>query len=281
MTISGPGTIDDLVHDAALVGYVVTRRLVHDWVSLGLLDKPQRRRTGPHGSEKALHSACQRRIFLMLLQARGETRRIPLLARIPLAVWMYGDNGCVPTRQALRALATHVGDPRGSRAQALETARWLTLPLDDSRLGTLRARREFLHCVRDALYTGSLDRERLLAKALPLFEPPELHREVVRSRGATAAATPETLIFELKIKLLAGSVVAAGDASEAHLEVVRELWNSLPSVKASDGGAHSLHSIDAQPTPQQIATCGSSILFGLGSLLIKQQSEETGPAPPR
>ncbi|GGY38910.1 hypothetical protein GCM10010363_19680 [Streptomyces omiyaensis] len=155
--ISGPGTIDELVHDAALAGHAVTKRLVHDWVSLGLLDRPRRRRTGPHGSDKALHSAHQRKLLQLLLEARVASSRIPHLARIPLTIWLYGESGAVPTRQAIRALVTHAGDLRGGKPRALETARFLIAPLDDCRLGTAHLRSEFLHAVRNALYTGNFD----------------------------------------------------------------------------------------------------------------------------
>ncbi|MFD3729530.1 hypothetical protein [Streptomyces sp. NPDC058671] len=272
MTISGPGTIDDLVHDAALAGHAVTKRLVHDWVSLGLLDRPQRRRTGPHGSDKALHSVHQRKLFQLLLGARVGTPRIPLLARIPLTIWLYGESGAVPTRQALRALVTHVGDPRGSKPRALETARFLIAPLDDRRLGTAHLRREFLHAVRDALYTGSFDGNHLLAKARPLFEPPELHRQVVYSRGLTAARTPETLIFEVRVKMLGGRVIAEGGVSLADLEAIRELWLSMPPF-SREGMLNDV----GLPTAQAIETSGNWLVFSLGAQALSKHWSEAKP----
>lgn len=49
--ITGPGTINDLVSDAAAAGHEITTRLIRDWTEHGLLDKPQKRPAGKgHGA---------------------------------------------------------------------------------------------------------------------------------------------------------------------------------------------------------------------------------------
>lgn len=269
----GPATIDDLVHDAELVGHPVMGRLVHDWVARGLLSSPQRRRSGPHGSDKALHSAQQRHIFQLLLRARVETPRVPALARVPLAIWLYWSDGWVPTSQALRALATHVGDPRDTKAQALWNARLFLSPLDSPRLGMAHLRRQLLHAVRDALYTGKFDDELIVARARPLFEPSELHRAVIRSHQATAAATPETLAFELRVKMLGAALVASGEVSADDLEEVREKWRALrrwPGRTVADADLD-----PGQPTPEQVTTVGGRLLFSLGAQGLQRGAEPT------
>jgi hypothetical protein len=56
MTITEPGTIDDLVADAAGRGHAITVRMIRHWTAAGLLDSPQRRPAGKgHGSRPALY----------------------------------------------------------------------------------------------------------------------------------------------------------------------------------------------------------------------------------
>lgn len=98
-SISGPGTIDDLVADAHAAGYPdMNVRRVHDWIAKGPLDQP-RRRTRRRGSDKAEHSVNQRRLLLLLLDKRQQVAHLSALAQVPLAIWLWWD-GYVPTRQA-------------------------------------------------------------------------------------------------------------------------------------------------------------------------------------
>ena len=61
MLITEPGTIDDMVADAAAAGYQATARLIRDWTEHGLLDYPHKRPAGKgHGSAPALYPASQR-----------------------------------------------------------------------------------------------------------------------------------------------------------------------------------------------------------------------------
>jgi hypothetical protein len=46
LLIEEPGTIDDMVADAAEYGHKVTARLIRDWSQQGLLDYPQKRPGG-------------------------------------------------------------------------------------------------------------------------------------------------------------------------------------------------------------------------------------------
>ncbi|MEV5717285.1 hypothetical protein AB0L41_25630 [Amycolatopsis mediterranei] len=102
-----PGTIDDLVADAAAAGHQVSARLVRDWTELGLLDYPLRRPAGKgHGSKAALYTANQRGLFLTLLSKRREAGSIRSLARIPVFTWMYFSDEHVPLRQTRRAFMT-------------------------------------------------------------------------------------------------------------------------------------------------------------------------------
>lgn len=123
-SISGPGTIDDLVADAHAAGYPdMTVRRIHDWIAKGLLDQP-RLRTRRRGSDKAEHSADQRRLLLLVLDKRQQVAHLNALAQVPLTLWLWWD-GYVPTRQAQRAWVTWVGRGRRSQEVAREGAEGL------------------------------------------------------------------------------------------------------------------------------------------------------------
>ena len=219
----GPGTIDDLVADATGAGYKVTPRTVHDWVAKGLIDRPERRREGRAGSLKALYAGEQRFLFQHLLSARSEQVTIRDLAGMVMAVWHTFDD-CVPTRQALRALRTWVGDPRSSKSEARRLAMMHTWPFtEDPRLGTAHDRRELLRVVTDVFYTGRIDVELLLEKAEPIFEPRDKYISVVHSRERAVVPDVETLVQLLETITRAGRSVSDGDVTEACLDQARVL----------------------------------------------------------
>ncbi|MET9443508.1 hypothetical protein [Streptomyces sp. NPDC006610] len=255
--ISEPGTIDDLVADAAAAGHQVTKRLVHDWVARGLLAQPQRRRTGQRGSEKALHTGAQRTLFLDLLRRRKPPSVRPL-AEFVLVCWLFlGDDDWVSTRQALRALRTYVGDPRGSRAWAKTRAAQFVHPLCDPRLGTARSRRELLQAFTEAFYTGTYDREDLVARCAPQFEDKNAFGNVLRSleRGPVAGQ-PESLLIHLDVVLQAGKAVQDGDVDQDALEEVRAQYLRMRRADAE------------WPTQSDFEDAMSLLLVGLGLVVL-------------
>ena len=216
--IAEPGTIDDLVADAVGAGHKVTHRMVHDWVAKGLVDRPERRREGASGSLKALHSLEQRVLFFHLSEQRAGGAAIRDLAEMVIRIWFSLD-GCVPTRQALKALRTWVGDPRSSKVEARRLAVMHTRPFtSDRRLGTARDRRELLRVVSDIFYTGRIDVDLLEEKARPIFEPRERFISVVRPHDAAAVADIGTLVTLLETVTRAGQSVIDGTVTEAVLD---------------------------------------------------------------
>lgn len=216
--IPGPGTIDDLVADAAGAGHRVTRRMVHDWVAKGLINSPERRREGPTGSLKALHSLDQRVLFFHLSAMRAGGASIRDLAEMVIRIWFSLDD-CVPTRQALKALQTWVGEPRSSLVEARRLALMHTEPFtSDRRLGTARDRRDLLRVVSDVFYTGRVDRDLLEEKSRPIFEPREQFISVIRSHNTTAVADFESLVILLETITRAGQSVKDGTVTEALLD---------------------------------------------------------------
>jgi hypothetical protein len=207
VTISGPGTIDDLVADAAEAGYEITVRLVRDWTQAGLLDRPRKRPAGRgRGSSQALYPENQRQLLLTLLSKRPDNG-IPSLARIPVGIWMYWGDEYVPLRQARRALLTWIGDPRVSLRRAKETAQAILGQLDNP-AATPAARRELRNALTDIGYTGRLDTDRLERAVFDVFEPD--NRQIRRAVGHPAAP------------LMADSVIGVAEARLTAVGLLRD-----------------------------------------------------------
>ncbi|MFI9419339.1 hypothetical protein [Streptomyces werraensis] len=208
-SITGPGTIDDLVADAHAAGHPgMTVRRIHDWIAKGLLDQP-RLRTRRRGSDKAEHSANQRRLLLLLLDKRQQVTRLDSLAQVPLAMWLWWD-GYVPTRQAQRAWITWVGRGRRSQEVAREGAvglleqvgHQLATPTARARfvriiseLGngkplTVRGRAELLDAVRDVMEPESVFAASGLVRALGPAQAPMTVDARDPRRGAACRAGP-------------------------------------------------------------------------------------------
>ncbi|MFE2736233.1 hypothetical protein [Streptomyces sp. NPDC059349] len=234
----------------------MTKRLVHDWVARGLLAQPRRRRTGQRGSEKALHSGAQRTLFLDLLRRRQPSSVRPL-AEFVVVCWLFiGDDEAVDTRQALRALRTYVGDPRGGRAWAKARAAQFVIPLCDPRLGTARSRNKLLKGFTEAFYTGAYNREDLIAKCAPQFEDESTFGDVVRSSSGSVPGQPEALLLHLDVVLRAGKAVQDGDVDQGVMDEARVLY-----LQMRRGGAE-------WPTRRDLEEAMPHLLICLGLLLL-------------
>jgi hypothetical protein len=219
--ITQPGTIDQLVMDAARAGHQVGVRLIRDWTELGMLDYPQRRPAGKgHGSRPALYSTHQRNLFLTLLHHRPNNK-IKSLARIPVAIWAYFGDEYVPTRQALRAMRTWLGDPRASRTQARQSAHEILRRLDNP-TATAAARRELLDTLSEIAYTGRADYQRLEHAIRDVFEPD--HNKIRRVVGHPAAPMmTQTMIDVTRARLAAVARLQAGKVSEDEFRQTRHM----------------------------------------------------------
>jgi hypothetical protein len=228
--LSEPGTISDLVNDAAAAGYTVTERLIRDWAEHGLLDKPQKRPTGKgHGSAPALYSANQRNLLLTLLHHRPGNS-ISSLARIPVGIWMYWGEEWVPLRQARRALMRYLGDPTSKtyaqdakraskdRAQAVAQA---VLGQIDNPAATTDARRALRAAVTDAAYTGEPDLDRLERAFRDVFEPE--NSTIRRAIGhPSAPLTIDAMIGLIKARIAAVTALTVGSVTDETLISARD-----------------------------------------------------------
>ena len=267
--IREPGTIDDMVVDAAAAGYTATARLIRDWTQHGLLDHPRKRSAGKgHGSAPALYPASQRNLLLTLLHHRAG-QSISSLARIPVGIWMYWGDEYVPLRQARRALMTWLGDPRSSKLRARETARAILGQLDNPR-ATPQARRDLVDVLTDVSYTGRPDFERMEQAVRAVFEPGST--TVRRAIGHPAAPVmTESMIGITKARLAAVSALTAGkvtdealfQARDAHLFAYAEYAARQPVfAAASPPGMPQLYApVTAEDT---LSNCCGNLLSVIG-----------------
>ncbi len=96
----------DLLREAHSLGYRVSKRLIDDWVSLGLLDRPNRTGLGRGKGTASAWPQEQCDLFRYLLKKRKTVKRIAPLCNVPAWLWLVWGDGYVPLRQVRRALAT-------------------------------------------------------------------------------------------------------------------------------------------------------------------------------
>ncbi len=97
--------VSDLLKLAAGAGYEVTPRLITDWVSLGLLDRPDGHGLGRGRGRRYTWPSQQGKLFLAVLEKHKAVKR-PILANIPVGIWLLFSDGHVPLRQVRRAVTT-------------------------------------------------------------------------------------------------------------------------------------------------------------------------------
>jgi hypothetical protein len=285
--ITEPGTIDDLISDAAGAGHKITARLIRDWTEHGLLDKPQKRSAGKgHGSAPALYPANQRNLLLTLLHHRPGNS-ISSLARIPVAIWMYWGEEWVPLRQAQRALMRFLGDPASNsyakdakrttkdRARAIAQA---ILGQLDNPAATPRARRELLAAVTAAAYTGEPDLEWLHRAYRDVFEPGA--GTIRKATGHPSAPfTIDAMISLTQARLAAVNALTAGkvtdealiSARDAHVFAYAEYAAKQHRLAATApaGAGHMYEPVTAEDT---LSNCCGHLLTAIGLEIMHPDS---------
>jgi hypothetical protein len=289
--ITEPGTIEDMVTDAAAAGYQASGRLIRDWTQHGLLDYPQKRPAGKgHGSAPALYPAPQRNLLLTLLHHRPG-KNIASLARIPVSIWMYWGEEYVPLRQAHRALLRTLGDPQ-SRAYARDAARASkdrsravareVLSQMDSPQATPQARRDLLDALAEAAYTGWPDFERLERAVSAVFDAgATLVRRAIGH--PSAPVTTEALVTSVRARLTAIEALTTGkvtgemltQARDAHLFAYADYIARHPVLAAA--ATPNVPQLYAPVTADDtVSNCCRHLTFALGmELLHPEQAERT------
>lgn len=219
---AAPGTISDLVADAAAAGFKATPRLIRDWSEIGLLDYPARRPAGKgHGSRPALYSASQRQLFQTLLLKRSEGNGPKALAKIPVAIWVYWGDEWVPLRQVRRAMRTWLGDPRLSKQQARQTAREI-LRQFDSAAATPAARRDLLNALTETGYTGRANFEQLENALRRVFEPGS--KTIRKAVGhPEAPLMTDSFIAALRARLVGAARLEADEITDEEFYFARHV----------------------------------------------------------
>lgn len=206
-----PGTLTDLLADARYADFPVTRRLLRDWVAVGLLDHPKRQaRPSGRGSSPALWSVQQRTLFRLLVVARpGAGTSIRPLLQLPVHLWLWEGDEFVPTGQAARALSSWA-TPLSQRA-ARDIAREVLSIFGGPELDRV-ARAAVVERVAEALYFGQSDRDQLASHLKDAF-------------GSAAAApildvqvTPETYARCVQVRV-AGLLAARRAARDDQVDL--------------------------------------------------------------
>ena len=263
--ITGPGTIDQLVADAATRGHRVTVRLIRDWAEAGLLDYPQHRQAGKgHGSRQALYPASQRNLLLTLLHHRG-SNGISSLARIPVGIWMYWGDEYVPIRQVRRAMNTWIGDPRASLRRARGTAREMARQLDNP-AATPAARRELREALADLAYTGRADFGRLESAVAEVFEAGfhTLHRAVGHPAAPVMA---DSVIVLLRARLRAIDLLRKGKVTDEDFYAARHGHQVAYAEYAARQRFFAMHAPAENPGMYEAVTAENALNACCGHLL--------------
>jgi transposase len=272
-----PGTLDDLISDAAAVGLDFNERLARDWHRRGLLGSPTRQPLGRgRGSDPAIYSPEQRELFQAIARNRAARITLKTLAALPVWAWLHRD-GWVELPQLRRALATAVGNPRLSGRVAHQSAQQL-LGLLDHGYGRPDGRRLLRDELVRQLQRGRIDERALLPKVRAVFEPSSI--TVIRG-PAGAGLSAEAVTSMLSMRLLAAVELrrARGrritdeqllTARQQHLSSISE-YRWLREALATQ--AASLAQLFEQPTLQEeVLSSVRTLLYQLGLQLRRRDN---------
>src|SRR5664280_91311 len=277
--VLGPGTVDDLIADARLLGCKATQRSIMDWQSLGLLDypEPQGGAGKGRGSKKSLYGANQRKLFRALQQKRGARTGVKDLTVIPVWFWLYWGDDYVPLRQVRVALTTWVrAYHRANKRQADRLADEILRQIDhpDARE---TARNRLRRLLADAMRAGRGIDQDLEGAVWDVFDP----RRRGRALGPPGAQlSPELMVQAALCRQAAVERILRGDLPDeifvqARAALRRNFYDYLrrqPELAAQAGELEGLFTSDA--LAQSLQTACSYLVSGLGILLLSPPSEE-------
>jgi hypothetical protein len=191
-------TADELVEVAAANGLRASRRLVTDWVSLGLLDRPYHPGRGRAigGSDKGTWSFVQAQLFvdLLTLHQRPEDpiRFVAALANVSVSGWLWmGDASGVSLSQVRRALATWCGRHRSrkqvSATRARRIAREMLKQLDNPQ-ASKNDRDALLRLLETSIRARTFNADEMRSAVERVFDPHTVERSLGPTEVAATAA---------------------------------------------------------------------------------------------
>jgi hypothetical protein len=272
--ILGPGTVDDLIADARLMGRKATQRMIMDWQTFGLIDYPQPQGGAGRGkgSKKSVYSANQRKLFRTLIEHRPQAKHIADLMIFPVYLWLYWGDDYVPLRQTRLAMKTYAGRVTNvSRQRAEALAREITAQFahPDSRE---TARTKLTRLTGEAIHEGRGPDEPLEQALHEVFDP---HNEGLQLGPPTVPISAEALLRNSLARERAARALisdqeiadsAFTSARGAVVETTNEYLTLQPQLAAQAGRFSELFS---PRTPDEIIkrSC-SDLLSSLGGALL-------------
>lgn len=193
------------------LGWRPTRRLVTEWVQVGLLDRATPRGRGRGKGKQYTWPHNQLELFIQVL-AKHKTVRRPTLCNMPVTMWLFFGDAYVPLRQVRRALKTWAATyATGSFTQAKATAEQVLVQLDHP--DASREDREHLRRLVTQAGTGKLDADALEDAARKVFDP----HATGMSRGPMGLMDAESYVRVIKARVTGLSVIAtAPDETYLH-----------------------------------------------------------------
>jgi hypothetical protein len=276
--VRAPGTIADLLDDAASRGHTASERMILDWVGEGLLDHPQRQPLGRgKGSDRALFSSSQRELFNVLIDQRDRTvdgkpavRRLATLTNVPVWIWLTASDEHVPLRQVRVALRTYVRTyHRASERRATVSSRELLTRLAHPE-STAKDRHAFTRVVSLAAGSGEFDRVAFLDAARRVSDP--------HNRGVLVspdAALLNELATEIEARYIGGAVLEEFTDTDYERArwIRRQTWNDYTgTLRRPTETGDDIYEQLGPPTLEQLVNdaCNDLLtLLGMGVLYAR------------
>ena len=256
---------------------IASKRLLADWVSLGLLDKAGDRGLGQGKGKRYAWPQAQHDLFITLLghRQRAPTTSRATLTNFPVALWLIWGDAYVPIRQVRRALGTWVGRHGATGwKQSQTTAREVLDHLDHP-----SARDEDRAALADAIahagYQGRIDAAELLPLVTRVFDP----NETGMTRGPLGLMKADDYINTVVARTTA--LAHLDDASDISYEHAREIYRRAgpmaqhtPPIPVA-GHLISARSLGARPTLSFDAVVNRAcldLITLLGVVLVESRS---------
>jgi hypothetical protein len=276
--ILGPGTVEDLIADARLLGRKATQRMIMDWQTLGLIDYPQPQGGAGRGkgSKKSLYSANQRKLFRALMEHRLQTTHIADLTVFPIYLWLYWGEDYVPLRQARLAMKTYAHTVTTvSLKRAEELARQLTdqFAHPDSRETD---RTKLTRLIREAIHHGRGPNEALDQALHKVFDP---HDEDLQLGPPEIPIVPDALLQNALARERAARALISDEeiadstlfrARDVVVQTTREYVAQQPQLAAEAGRMRDL--FDPRTPEDIVKRSRSDLLSSLGGALLHPEA---------